>query len=78
MTPPCFDSDKQYDEWYHASLDVSIRRLHRPTYCTDCLPEYQAKMHQQGRCTFPLTEFIHCGGPEAPGAFYGRRKKSPE
>lgn len=44
--PACFDSRAQYEGWRKFALIakevVSI--------CSDCTPEYRARMHEAGRC----------------------------
>jgi len=55
--PPCFDSERQWREWnyYHQVAGSLARGEH---FCTDCSPEYQATMVQEGRCLYPtLVQF---------------------
>lgn len=70
--PPCFDTAADYEAWLKASQDCSLDSTHKPTYCTDCLPEYQHKMILQGRCTHPTVRFFKNG----PRSYYGRRQQN--
>lgn len=67
--PPCFDSQQQFDAWEKAANDPSLEHTHKPTYCSDCLPDFKRRMLSQGRCIHPEVTF-HQNGPQA---YYGRR-----
>lgn len=54
LFPLCFTSREQYENW------LEVARVIRPgsiDHCTDCTPEYQAKMKAAGRCEYPGTTF---------------------
>jgi hypothetical protein len=57
--PKCFDSQEQFKLWVEACRQVSAGNSF---ICTDCLPEYQAKMIVEKRCSKPLTYFIRQDG----------------
>lgn len=76
--PPCFDSKAEFDAWEEALSKCAFEPGHPPpTYCSDCLPDYKAKMLEQGRCIHPTVRFFKNG----PQSYYGRRvhlgKKEP-
>jgi hypothetical protein len=54
MYYPCATA-AQYDEWRERA------RLSRPNlsawFCTDCTPQYQAKMKAQNKCVRPYIKF---------------------
>jgi hypothetical protein len=52
--PACFDSDAQFIEWRNCARSTGIGNAF---FCTDCLPEYQARMLHAGRCAFPTVTF---------------------
>lgn len=52
MFPPCFDSQRQYDEWIEAARE-SRTKMHRHSHCNDCCQEYQYAMIRARRCENP-------------------------
>lgn len=62
--PPCFQSNEQWEEYKALAQSGSYHSNTRETfnYCTDCTPEYQAKMKAQGKCRHPYTSFITMNG----------------
>jgi hypothetical protein len=61
MTPACFDTEIQFDEWQRWA---GVARVHPrqdgtevPNFCQDCTPRYQAQMQAEGRCAYPGTKF---------------------
>lgn len=53
-TPKCFESKLQYQEWLTAARMSGIPRCGP---CSDCLPDFQAKMIAQDRCENPQVQF---------------------
>ena len=53
--PKCADSEEQVVNW----LLTADRVCSAPScgWCTDCLPEFQARMIDQGRCENPNVVF---------------------
>jgi tRNA A37 threonylcarbamoyladenosine dehydratase len=67
--PPCFQSNEQWEEYKDLAQDSSHSNTRESfNYCTDCTPQYQAKMKAQGKCRHPATSFI-----TMHGALVGRR-----
>lgn len=59
IRPACFDSDEQFKLWRSAA------RIAHPGgswICSDCTPEYHAKMVAAHRCEKPLARFIVVDG----------------
>ena len=57
--PLCWDLPANWAEWQRLNAfvrDNSASPLDH--YCTDCLPEYKARMVAEGRCGHPETQFI--------------------
>jgi hypothetical protein len=54
--PPCFKTKKDFALW------IELARFHPPppadSYCSDCNPEHQKKMISEGRCEYPMVEFV--------------------
>jgi len=72
--PPCFKTEAQWTEWVASAGDASLK--HKGPlpvgHCSDCLPDYQARMEFEGKCTRTDIRFVKVG----PGyAFEGRRGK---
>src|ERR1700692_60728 len=62
--PPCFDGQKEYDEWVQACINVRRNGRGRgeiPNYCVDCTPMYSKQMKAQGRCTNTNVRFYKSG-----------------
>lgn len=55
MIPSCFYSQEQWDTW--RALARASHLNSKVGYCTDCLPEYQVKMLDKGRCAHPEVRF---------------------
>ena len=66
--PPCFASQSDW-EIYRKLANYSAGDGFK--YCTDCTPEYQREMRKQGRCSYPLTQFVKTPS----GMLVGRRRK---
>ena len=72
--PACFDSQQQWEEWY-AAAEICRDLANKPEkanvvgYCTDCNPEYQARMIREKRCGWPGVTFMRTDGK----AVFGRR-----
>jgi hypothetical protein len=53
--PMCTDRET-YEKW------VEVARMSRPPFdtlfCTDCTPEYQSRMKEEGRCENPDIVFV--------------------
>lgn len=64
--PFCFTSKAQFDKWAQAAAGS---RPGRSGYCTDCTPEYQARMKDEHRCGFPSVTFYE----DDDGFVAGRR-----
>lgn len=68
--PRCFDSQQHYQWWLEALEECRIKEGHpKPTYCSDCLPEFKKRMISEGRCEHPTVKFFKNG----PKSYYGRR-----
>lgn len=51
--PQCFSSLEQYKAWKECA-----RMSYAPNHvCTDCTPEYQERMKDEGRCENPQVQF---------------------
>ena len=59
IRPMCFDSDEQFKLWRSAA---KIAHPGGSWVCSDCTPEYQAKMIKEYRCEKPLARFIREDG----------------
>lgn len=55
IRPMCFDSDEQFKLWRSAA---KISHPGGSWICSDCTPEYHARMVKEYRCEQPLTRFI--------------------
>ena len=51
--PFCFESADQYKKWKEKAR-IAYAEAH---VCTDCTPEYQARMKAEGRCENPQVQF---------------------
>jgi hypothetical protein len=53
---PMCTTSKNYEKW------VEVARMSLPPYdtlfCTDCTPEYQSRMKEEGRCENPDIVFV--------------------
>lgn len=49
-TPACFDSRRDWYEWFRKAVDSGLKK-DKP--CCDCTLEYQAEMVADGRCEHP-------------------------
>ena len=54
--PDCFESRAQYKSWREAAK-ISTNGVLYAGVCTDCTPEYQAKMKAEFRCENPHVRF---------------------
>ena len=70
--PSCF-TVTQWEEW--SAFAMAAARPSLEDYaCTDCLPEFKARMMRCGRCDWPETEFVVVeDGPKSSG-IEGRRR----
>lgn len=67
--PPCFNTQKDFDAWMQESRRFAMMANVNPkNYCIDCLPAFQKRMKEAGRCAHPDVEFA-----EHDGGIYGRR-----
>ena len=64
--PLCFDSCRQHALWVEAARNA---RPGGSSYCADCTPEYQQRMHAAQRCAYPGTRFV----TDPDGFLEGRR-----
>lgn len=58
MTPPCFESDKEFQQW--SELDtIAYGKRDRLIggYCRDCTLSYALQMRREGRCIQPQVRF---------------------
>ena len=46
--PDCFDSEKQFKDWSELESIAHTKPIGLP--CRDCIPEYQQRMADEGRC----------------------------
>ena len=67
--PACFDSDASWSDWKRLANRSGMRQ----NYCTDCLPEYKAKMVEQGRCGWQKVAFKHKSAQGGGVEIVGRR-----
>jgi hypothetical protein len=51
--PKCFDSAAQFKAWKECARQAYAQNW----VCTDCTPEYQARMKAEGRCENPQVQF---------------------
>ena len=67
--PPCFDSPDQYRSWRSAARDCYHLRAtsEQPHFCTDCTPEYKARMQDAHRCVHPAVVFVKHPGEGVVG-----------
>lgn len=54
--PPCFPDDASLLAW--RNMNHYVVEPQPSGYCTDCMPDYQARMCAEGRCKHPETSFI--------------------
>jgi hypothetical protein len=60
--PACFETQEQFDQWNKAADNVyHYGARARPSYCTDCTPDYSKRMQREGRCEYPDIKFYRCG-----------------
>lgn len=71
--PPCFDSQRAYEDWLEACDQAAKTGVPLPTrktwpgepnYCRECSPEHRNQMRKEGRCLFPSTIFVEDGEGE--------------
>lgn len=64
--PKCFESAKQYREW------KSYARVAQGSewVCTDCTPQFQARMKSEGRCENPQVQFQQSHDGATVGVVY--------
>ena len=55
LEPKCFTL-KQFDSWREYASQCDIKEKPK-SYCDDCTPSYQYKMHKKKLCNFPSTAF---------------------
>lgn len=73
--PPCFESAADFHQWlrHNVTSPTPMRPDFpaEPNYCRDCMPEYQDRMKEEGRCLFPMVRFQEvadvCGDNETVG-----------
>ncbi len=68
--PPCFPDDETLFAW--RNINHAVEESAPSGYCTDCTPDYQARMCAEKRCKFPETSFV----PVAFGGVEGMRRVS--
>lgn len=56
--PHCFHSEAQWREYEVFALDAPDSRLPKADPCSDCTPDYRARMAAAGLCDRPETVFI--------------------
>ena len=56
-TPKCFYNRPQFVSWLKEAKHS--HGCNEAAFCTDCTPEYKAKMLAQNRCEFPDIEFVN-------------------
>jgi hypothetical protein len=61
-TPPCFDSDEQYEAWMALTVSAPVQPrqvlyVDIPNFCQDCTVCYKAQMILENRCVFKATQF---------------------
>jgi hypothetical protein len=74
--PPCFNTEVQWLEWVAQAGDTSLKHKGPllAEHCADCLPDYQQRMKEQGRCGHHTDiQFVKVG----PGAraYEGRKHR---
>ena len=57
LTPACFDTDQQFQEWVAADINC-YHKSHISLICTDCTPQYAERMRRAGRCEHPEVTFM--------------------
>lgn len=72
--PPCFRGPRQYAEWKQSARATNL--CCACAWCTDCTPEYQHKMIQQGLCIRPDVHFRIDEDGMVEGVVPGRRDMS--
>ena len=65
--PPCFPSESVWQAWRENSRMNYIPLSEG--FCTDCTPEYKAKMVEERRCLWPCVGFK----TDSDGMLYGKR-----
>lgn len=58
VRPLCFTSPEQFAAWQRLIAECDPEEALRGDYCTDCTPEYQQRMIDEGRCAHPETTFV--------------------
>ena len=53
--PKCFPSEQHFRIWQHAARLTG--GCFEVGFCTDCTPEYKARMQAQRRCDHPEIQF---------------------
>lgn len=67
--PSCWDTDYKT---YLAQLSAEeLQFVSTHGWCTDCTPEYQEKMIEEGRCAFTNTKFYVASVVDLPNARAG-------
>jgi hypothetical protein len=64
-TPKCFHNHQQFVIWMAAARNTG--GCFEASYCTDCTPEYKARMLAEKRCDHPDIVF----GPDEHGFIQG-------
>lgn len=56
--PRCWSILADWVEWKRLAQLSLERRERKPTYCTDCSPDFQKKMIAAGRCEYHRVKFV--------------------
>lgn len=57
--PACWDTTANWQEWNRLNA-LARDNPRRPLdhFCTDCTPEFKAKMVAENRCSYPTVRFV--------------------
>lgn len=71
--PLCWKNLTDWKIWKRLAQMTLERKDPKPTYCVDCLPDFQKRMIQENRCEYRRTVFIRRVHRDGATTFEGVR-----